>query len=258
MNRKRILLCILCSVLLLFSIAALTAYAHPGRTDSNGGHYISGTSSYHYHHGYPKHNHFDVDCDDIIDCPYDFSIETQSIKKAAYETALLEAIIITLLLVFLTFSCRSNSRKNKEIELLKESLESHRNTHAKLKNDLSNLSYLAVKVAPPENRSAIDLFCKTYGVNDPGIPPDISFIDGFIPVKGHVSKDMPYGEFTVFISSSGVKYHRNRYCAKVPTNPVHLYKTGFRCSACLRCAKDLSNIPPEWYKHIQEIMSNNK
>lgn len=31
--------------------------AHSGRTDSNGGHYNHSTGEYHYHHGYPAHDH---------------------------------------------------------------------------------------------------------------------------------------------------------------------------------------------------------
>lgn len=46
---------LLMAVLLL----ALTvpAYAHPGKTDANGGHYNRSTGEYHYHHGYPEHQH---------------------------------------------------------------------------------------------------------------------------------------------------------------------------------------------------------
>ena len=47
--------------------------AHPGRTDSQGGHYVSGTGEYHYHHGYSAHEHYDKDGDGVLDCPYTFS-----------------------------------------------------------------------------------------------------------------------------------------------------------------------------------------
>lgn len=55
----------ICLVCLLF---ALPASAHPGRTDSNGGHHSS--SSYHYHHGYPAHQHTSGIC------PYAFDDKT--------------------------------------------------------------------------------------------------------------------------------------------------------------------------------------
>lgn len=48
-----IVLIVLCSFGLLF---------HPGRTDEDGGHTDSSTGEYHYHHGYPAHQHPDGKC----------------------------------------------------------------------------------------------------------------------------------------------------------------------------------------------------
>ncbi|MFR2765476.1 MAG: YHYH domain-containing protein [Clostridium sp.] len=41
----------------LFMTISFTAWGHPGRTDSSGGHYDRSTGEYHYHHGYPAHQH---------------------------------------------------------------------------------------------------------------------------------------------------------------------------------------------------------
>lgn len=45
---------------------AVPALAHSGRTDANGGHYNRATGEYHYHHGYPEHQHPGGEC------PYDY------------------------------------------------------------------------------------------------------------------------------------------------------------------------------------------
>lgn len=58
-------------LLLLFSIS-LTVHAHPGRTDSNGGHTNHSTGEYHYHHGQSAHQHFDIDGNGSPDCPLTF------------------------------------------------------------------------------------------------------------------------------------------------------------------------------------------
>lgn len=68
---------------LLFAIAiflalAIVAYAHPGRTDSAGGHTNHSTGEYHYHHGYSAHQHYDKDGDGTLDCPYSFNDKTGS------------------------------------------------------------------------------------------------------------------------------------------------------------------------------------
>lgn len=50
--------------------------AHPGSTDSSGGHTDHSTGEYHYHHGYEAHDHYDMDGDGDEDCPYDFDDQT--------------------------------------------------------------------------------------------------------------------------------------------------------------------------------------
>ena len=58
----------LCVFLALFLLLSCSALAHSGRTDSNGGHRDSSTGEYHYHHGYPAHQHIDGKC------PYAFNV----------------------------------------------------------------------------------------------------------------------------------------------------------------------------------------
>lgn len=59
---------------------SVTVFAHSGGTDSKGGHYDHSTGEYHYHHGYPEHQHFDMTGDGIPDCPY--LIDKSEIAKA--------------------------------------------------------------------------------------------------------------------------------------------------------------------------------
>lgn len=58
-------LCIIVATIYIFSFAVF-CFAHSGRTDSSGGHKDSSTGEYHYHHGYPEHQHPNGKC------PYDF------------------------------------------------------------------------------------------------------------------------------------------------------------------------------------------
>jgi len=71
--KKSIFIPFCCLLALFFSISAS---AHAGDTDANGGHYDSDTGKYHYHHGYPAHMHYDIDGDGLRDCPYDFDDKT--------------------------------------------------------------------------------------------------------------------------------------------------------------------------------------
>lgn len=89
MKQKRILLCLLFSVLLLFSMSALTVNAHPGRLDNNGGHndYING--GYHYHTGTGDYYQYD---------PLDNSISNARQEMIAFFIGI---PIVTLLFYFL-------------------------------------------------------------------------------------------------------------------------------------------------------------
>ena len=75
--KNRIIDIVLFAVILFI----ISAYAHSGITDANGGHYERG--EYHYHHGYPAHQHVDGKC------PYDFVVITA--KNSNGDIAPLEA-----------------------------------------------------------------------------------------------------------------------------------------------------------------------
>lgn len=71
---KRFITAIICFALFA-TLAVVCVEAHPGRTDSNGGHYNHSTGEYHYHHGQPEHYHYDIDGDGDLDCPYEYEHE---------------------------------------------------------------------------------------------------------------------------------------------------------------------------------------
>ena len=60
----------------MVTVLTLFTTLHSGRTDGNGGHYNHSTGDYHYHHGHPAHDHYDIDGDGVVDCPYTFEKDT--------------------------------------------------------------------------------------------------------------------------------------------------------------------------------------
>ena len=74
-------------IALMLTSIPLGVKAHPGRTDSKGGHTNHSTGEYHYHHGYSAHNHYDMDGDGTIDCPYDFDDKTDRNSHISNRTA---------------------------------------------------------------------------------------------------------------------------------------------------------------------------
>lgn len=71
--KKRIFVIIL-SLVTAIGLSVL-CFAHSGRTDSNGGHYNRSTGEYHYHHGYPAHQHVNGVC------PYTSLYQTSTTSK---------------------------------------------------------------------------------------------------------------------------------------------------------------------------------
>ena len=73
----------LVSFVILLILFSMPVYAHQGKTDSKGGHYDRQNGGYHYHHGYPAHEHKNGEC------PYDFETVTRETKKGPSEEKLL-------------------------------------------------------------------------------------------------------------------------------------------------------------------------
>lgn len=78
MKKSIITISVLALIALLITSMLLSVKAHSGGTDSKGGHTNHSTGEYHYHHGYSAHDHYDIDGDGKIDCPYDFENKTNS------------------------------------------------------------------------------------------------------------------------------------------------------------------------------------
>ena len=77
-------------VLLAMFCLITIVYSHGGRTDSKGGHRDRSDGSYHYHHGYSAHEHYDIDGDGKKDCPYDFDDNTDHDKSIDSNDIILE------------------------------------------------------------------------------------------------------------------------------------------------------------------------
>lgn len=154
-------------ILFLFS-SALLALAHPGNTDIRGGHRDSDTGRYHYHHGYPAHQHPNGEC------PYDFEDKTASTDlgssgivsssfdelkqqsslnelKSLSERRLIYIIILCVILVtFFIILIRTNNKKNEteeELKQLKSKYKDEIREHESLKTDFNKKVVLCCELS---------------------------------------------------------------------------------------------------------------
>lgn len=72
-------------IFVILICTTITVSSHSGRTDSQGGHNVSGTDEYHYHHGYPAHQH-------EVFCIYELKAERRNI--------IIVTIIVTTVIMF--------------------------------------------------------------------------------------------------------------------------------------------------------------
>lgn len=97
-----------------------------------------------------------------------------------------------------------------------------------------------------------------YGAADFDIPNDVYFINCYVPVKGILSAERPYGDYTVYIPSKGECYHSSKTCSSIFNRAAHIYDIAGNYRPCPKCATTILYAPPEWYLDVKRIMENNK
>lgn len=110
---KKILMLLFC--LLLIGSLCFKVSAHPGRTDSNGGHYNHSTGEYHYHHGYSEHQHPNGIC------PYEENTNTNSNNKnfsISFFRQIPEPIIVLIIGIVLSIMLTLIIAIKEKIEIL--------------------------------------------------------------------------------------------------------------------------------------------
>lgn len=205
-------------LMLLFLLCfafAVPASAHRGRIDANGGHYDNETGEYHYHHGYPAHEHINGICpynhDDQTKHqegtssyststkkpelhletpdPYPAAIITTEPKKTSqtsysmaeneksYKPYLYILLASTLLIFVLVKIIKKIRNSKKENEKLPE------NTLTKIK--------------PMQITKPIIKYPEGYGIDNDNLPYKLNRVYGWGK------------EFNVFVTKGGHCYHRN-------------------------------------------------
>ena len=276
--RKIYILFIIILIILLTPIAVI---AHSGKTDSNGGHTNHSTGEYHYHHGYSAHDHWDMDDDGDLDCPYNFVDKTGSSSGAGYG------------------SVHSSSLYKEGYDKGYEDgkLDGHQDGYAQAKETLQaeyknmvnreqiptaiGTLLLCVVIAVPvtcallnrrseqersryneelqkakenwiKNNNSLILQRITPGAKECVHLPDGVHLDlKCTPIKGTATAERPYGNFTAYISAKGTKYHYRKGCCGA-VHPIHVLGRSRDLTPCSICiGRDVYESIPEWYSKLQ-------
>lgn len=283
MKRKTALVLML--AILSFSLVPVPASAHSGRTDANGGHYDHSTWEYHYHHGMSAHSHYDINDDGYLDCPFEFDFNKIGIyeKKAdvAYDegydkgynaglydgnmdgwseagkeyeekiaklkkehteeikTTRNNTIVITLIICVPLL-----------ISLVSRSIENSKDKEIKIANEKQKAAEARASLA--ENRVVL-----LEAGKDPtlikNIPSDTVLKHIVIPVSSVISPEKPYGDYTIYISPHGSKYHCRKGCGNA-TKPMHIYLRDSDLTPCKNCVpREMQyKSTPDWCRKIND------
>lgn len=281
--------------LILFAVALIMlcsltvpALAHSGKTDEDGGHYDSETGEYHYHHGYPAHDHYDMDGDGYVDCPYDFDDRTgwnsgSSGSSTQYSTNTVEqevktVPVLTVVLIFAAFclalivailkilnisdeSLRYQTRlveSKHEVNRLSEALMSKEDTIAEQEIHIVSLMNRAEELTEELFYSERRYYQHIYGsktkaeiMNAPmggGIDSD-----GMPYCFTQIDDERKWGDYTAFIAIGSKRFHGRRRCsgATIPINAVNIdYRALYPCERCKPAFPDLM-----WYNQYNAHMA---
>lgn len=224
------------AVLALAALLILPVYAHGGRTDANGGHYDSSTGEYHYHHGYPAHQHVNETC------PYNFDDKTdrnndssggKSQNQDSKPYSLIEnieispgailfciAVIGYLTYRFLSYCIAKRAEKRKWNMERNQLISKYGHM---TKNQIASMCGMpeALEIGPD------------------GLPKEIGAMDW--------GKSM-----TFFVSRTGYSYHRIETCTKNAAIPEHAANIRSKVP-CQKCHPNAPTL--EWFWTYQNIMS---
>ena len=254
--RKQLLAFLLAFLLLL----SPTVLAHSGKTDANGGHYDRSTGEYHYHHGYPAHQHYDMDGDGVADCPYDFDDKTdhsshdgsgESSSQARYGTVdpslpviqndekktvdynLVVAIIVCSIVLISATVISIRVVKNKK-EAERQRLEQKREFDAEKAR-----------------------YTKLYSGKTPeelsGAPVDSQLDEHGLPLE--IDSKENWGKYTVHISDSGKAFHASNKCrGSRMWHPINVYTAlKLNYQPCRICNPEIPDI--SWVDKCRRIRS---
>ena len=278
------ILSILLAALLLFT----STYAHPGGTDGQGGHIDHSSGEYHFHHGYPAHQHPNGTCiyefDDktgqnsgtlgsggsktttaattkVTTKNVPVSNDTNYSHKPEFTFSdfiiLSFSILVVCYLAYVFFSeiflsTKSQRQAKRVFNIF--NLQFRKETDFRIEDAHRNFlingtsKFNHVQITKEQLISLFGNALSDY--NFDLIPTDITFTSFGLPIKGQPSDECPYGLYTVYITPHGKCYHSNFNCVK-NASQTHLFSAIENHTFCSRCAyfqKD--RVIPDWYVPI--------
>lgn len=244
-------------VLLILSLASIiNVFAHPGRTDQNGGHWDRESGTYHFHTGEyagkggggssnSEYVPFKPPYDPPTDNPYrknKVNLAENASKKLSTSEIILG--IISFPFVFcLIYSL---------LEFLFVELIYHSFLERHLPRYKINLLQEKIDTFNRSQNEILELNTKIFDLNMKYQIPDLYEI-GIDNLPKDKNSSLHWGKsFTLYKTKSGTKLHTKYNCCSA-TNPLHIYNCrnyrNFSKILCKKCAKSYTAPGLTWYEN---------
>lgn len=223
---------------IVFAFAVLCcisiSFGHSGRTDASGGHYDRQYGGYHYHHGYPAHDHKGGKC------PYIEAQKEQAHKKQLTKTIFLYSLLCCvgacMCYKLITKCAKIHAEhqfvKNRGAIKLAAQLKQQLQEIQQRRLELQKKSYLSPR--------------KVCNV------PDDSFLDAeLLPCT--TGTPAPFGEYTVFYNGNTGKYHFAHCVYAGYGRKTNICQIPIYAKPCFRCV--WSAPPLDWIEPYREYMA---
>lgn len=130
-------------------------------------------------------------------------------------------------------------------------------TEKQLENQITSLSKELDHVKKELNEEKEKNSVLTVTPNDAApvsLPPGVTLKASYLPVKGPLLRHRPYGDYTVYTTGGGKKYHCKYNCC-CATTPIHFFQLPSSLEPCRNCVPRnmYPQALPEWYRMLTSI-----
>lgn len=124
-------------------------------------------------------------------------------------------------------------------------------TEKQLENQITSLSKELDHVKKELNKEKERNSVLTVTPNDAApvsLPPGVTLKASYLPVKGPLLRHRPYGDYTVYTTGGGKKYHCKYNCC-CATTPIHFFQLPSSLEPCRNCVPRnmYPQALPKWY-----------
>lgn len=257
-------------------ICCVAGFAHPGRTDANGGHWNRSTGTYHYHHGYPEHQHTNGIC------PYDFDDQTgansgsssgtssssykrpskqdtggfegeQTTTEMDKEGSIVETVLFLVLVgipvCFPLWAIVSGLLENKRRARNRKAAEEAKALALKQQEEEAERKRQEEAERLQIERDGFLLAYEGKSLNELIPPPKGCYIGKLALPYG--PGDGEWGEYTAYITPKGQAFHSRPICGSAHGMSVNLALARKGRVPCARCCKSLPTLV--WYDEQRKL-----